>query len=460
MMRVASNMPVSAVEADNSVLVDATHLPSELIQQLIQQVLQRDPACRYGLSGNGSLKGQPDFLAAISNQPHQPAEIFSRLRWGGLFLFISESARDTAELAPQFGQAGFRIEQGPSSLYRRFAGLPIPFLTPRAHYFLARKTLLLPPGQVTERFTYEVQLAHHPRPRDPVVVVKEVPSYESVARRLRQKFPDTAAAVISKRARKFTEKIFPTFLTREAAMLELLEARLPAPYSRRVPRVVDLERDERGLVRRLRMNWLRNSSRPLSQLDFAHQSADLLCALHDIGHIIHLDLRLDNFVITDDGVGFVDFGSAVRDDEDIQHNPVVGSLFEELMRTSQIQRMLSQMTVSGHVTSDIIRRSHQKVDKAVDFFYLAVQFNYPHANPDLADLIQYDPDSADARALAQLTAEILRPPNPTRPGYRSARDILNGIERIRYQLSLMPPAPAKPVVPAIPAYPSPFDECE
>ncbi|MGE5612000.1 MAG: hypothetical protein ACM359_22325, partial [Bacillota bacterium] len=83
-----------------------------------------------------------------------------------------------------------------------------------------------------------------------------------------------------------------------------------------------------------------------------------------------------------------------------------------------------------------------------------------HANPDLADLIQYDPDSVDAQALSQLTAEILRPPNPTRPGYRSARDILNGIERIRYRLSLIPPSPVKQVVPAIPAYPSPYDAYE
>ncbi|HEX2974075.1 MAG TPA: hypothetical protein VHP11_17210 [Tepidisphaeraceae bacterium] len=435
-MRGVSNIPLGIGGGESmSAVVDAPRTTTQSMQPLIERILRCNPGYQRDAKREGVAQGLPDFLVTTPNQPHLPGEVFNRLRWGGLMLFVSESRHEVANLAPQFNQAGFRIEQGPAPLLRRLAGLPIPFLSPSAYYFVARKVLLLPPGQATERFTYQVQLAHYPRRLDPLVVLKEVPSFEAVAHRLRQKFPDTAAAVIQKRARKFTEKIFPTFLTREAAMLEHLETQLPEPYCRRVPRVIDLEKDGHGLVRRLRMNWLRNCNRPLSQLEFAHQSADLLCALHDIGHVIHLDLRLDNFVITEDGVGFVDFGSAVREDEDIQQNPVVGSLFEELMRTSQIQRMLNQMTLAGHVTSDIIRRSRQKVDKAVDFFYLAVQFNYPHANPDLADLIDYDPDSQDAVALTQLTAEILRPVNPARPVYRSARDILRGIEQIREKMA-------------------------
>jgi hypothetical protein len=108
------------------------------------------------------------------------------------------------------------------------------------------------------------------------------------------------------------------------------------------------------------------------------------------------------------------------------------------MRTSQIQRMLYQMSVSGHVTSDIILQSRQKVDKAIDFFFLAVQFNCPHSNPDLSDLIQYDPHSHDARELARLTAEILRPADPANPTFRSANDILHGIERIQHGLVRQP----------------------
>src|SRR5581483_4355134 len=97
-------------------------------------------------------------------------------------------------------------------------------------------------------------------------------------------------------------------------------------YDKRVPHLIDMEKDDRGFVRRLRMNWLRNGGEPLAHMEFARQSADLL-------RIIHLDLRLDNFVVTPHGVGFVDFGSAVRDNEDLSRNPLLQSLFGELMRT-------------------------------------------------------------------------------------------------------------------------------
>jgi hypothetical protein len=130
-------------------------------------------------------------------------------------------------------------------------------------------------------------------------------------------------------------------------------------------------------------------------------------------------------------VGFVDFGSSVRENEDLSQNPLLEGLFGELMRTSQIQRMLEQMTLTGHVTSHAISRGHRKIDKAVDLFYLAVQFNSPHANPDLAPLIEYDRGGPDARQLSRLTQEILRPVEPERPVFRTAQDILRGLERIR-----------------------------
>ena len=91
--------------------------------------------------------------------------------------------------------------------------------------------------------------------------------------------------------------------------------------------------------------------KPLSQLEFARQAADLLRVMHDKAGVIHLDLRLDNVVITDKGVGFVDFGSAVREGENIKGNPLLSTIFDELMRTSQIQRMLEKMTTDGTVTA-------------------------------------------------------------------------------------------------------------
>jgi hypothetical protein len=96
------------------------------------------------------------------------------------------------------------------------------------------------------------------------------------------------------------------------------------------------------------------------------------------------------------------------------------------------------MTRSGQVTSETICGGLHKVDKAVDFFYLAVQINSPHSNPDLKELIRYDKQSEEARLLAELTAKILRPQDPAHPAFNSAADILGGIEKIEQSLQTTP----------------------
>jgi len=433
------DIPLQEAQHEGEAACSRSRRASQRIDGLAARLLRRHGGPGHGVDDNGRRPAAlREFIAATPDEPHDAADAFARLRWGGLFLFASPSKNEVADVARASANAGFALEAGPTFAHRRIAGLPVPFLEPRTHYLLARKVLLLPPGQTTERFTYDVQLVHYPQASSGLIVRKQVPTREEVIERLRKKFPDVAADVINRRARKFTEKVFPTFLTREGAILKMLEKRLPEPYSRRIPHVIEMEKDTRGLVCRLWMNWLRNAGASMTQLEFCRQSADLLRVIHDEGRVIHLDLRLDNFVITEDGVGFVDFGSAVRDDENVYQNPLLGSLFAELMRTSQIQRMLSQMTLSGHVTSEIIRRSQQKVDKAIDFFYLAVQFNSPHANPELVDLIDYDPQSPQAKAILRLTAEILRPADPARPVFRSAADILQGIERLQHHFKPQP----------------------
>jgi serine/threonine protein kinase len=267
---------------------------------------------------------------------------------------------------------------------------------------------------------------------------------ERVLARLQEKFPEAEEETLRRRARKFTEKIFPVFLTRETAMLKLLQRDMPAKFRERVPRVLGAETDEAGFTRTLRMNWLRNArpiakgwkghGAPLSQLEFARQAAELLAALHDNVGIIHLDLRLDNVVITEQGVGFVDFGSAVRVGEEFPEASLLWNLFDEMMRTSQIQRMLGKMAESGEVTSEEITASHERIDKAVDFFYLAVQINNPLSNPDFQGLVEYDPESREARELAHLTERILRPADPRKPEFKSAKGILRGIEEIGRRL--------------------------
>lgn len=374
-----------------------------------------------------------ELLHGTAHTDHRPDVIFRKLRWGGLFVFASRRRHVTRSIARQFEQAGFHLDTPPTR-HREGSWIPFPPFSQSIHFFVARKVHLLPPGEFTDRFTYSVQLVGHDDPAEPVVVEKCVPTLDAVVARLRAKFPDTPREVIERRARKFTDRIFPLFLTREAGMLLVLEERLPSAYRRRVPRLLHMERDERGFVTRLKMTWLRNGGRPLSHMEFARQSADLLRVLHDVAHVIHLDLRLDNMVVTPDGVGFVDFGSAVKDDEDLSQNPLLGQVFGELMKTSQIQRMLEHMSSSGQVTSEVLLRGRQKVDKAVDLFYLALQFKAPNSNPDLADLIQFKPGSDEAHKLSKLSEEVLRPANAVAPTFRSAKDLLHGVERIMLRL--------------------------
>jgi hypothetical protein len=373
--------------------------------------------------------GLADLIVCDAGDVGEPGKLFDRLRWGGQTIVFCTSREEAAAHCERLMKCGFDVPHGPSQYRRGFLGIPIPFISKPIHYLVARKIELIQPGQTTDRFTYHVYLTRGSDGQ--YVVVKEVPTLEMVMNRLRNKWPDLSAEIIEKRARKFSDKIFPIFLTREAAILKIVDRDLPSQYSQRVPSLLDMEKDDKGFARRLRLSWLRNGGKPLSQLEFARQSADLLRALHDDAGVMHLDLRLDNFVITPAGVGFVDYGSAVRVDENLKQSALLSSLFEELMKTSEIQRMLFRMTRTGEVTSEAISGGLHKVDKAVDCFYLAVQISSPHTNPDLIDLIDFDKNSAEARLLSGLTEQILRPKDPAKPAFRSAADILKGIEGLR-----------------------------
>jgi hypothetical protein len=376
--------------------------------------------------------GLADAILCTSADFPGAKHLFDRLRWGGHLIYVCQTREEADRISAQLSGGGFQITRKPSPIARGWLAALIPFFPRRNHYFAARKVELVQPGQTTDRFTFHVHLVSDGW--GDYVVVKEVPTLEMVMARLRGKWPDLAGEIIEKRARKFTDKIFPVFLTREAAILKIVNRDLPPEYAQRIPKLLEMEQDERGFAKRLHLNWLRNGGAPLSQLEFARQSADLLRALHDDVGIMHLDLRLDNFVVTPAGVGFVDFGSAVRVDENLKQSPLLSSLFEELMRTSEIQRMLFRMTRTGQVTSEAISGGLHKVDKAVDCFYLAVQISSPHANPDLKDLIRFDKQSADARLLSRLTDQILRPANPANPPFRSAADILRGIQQLSTRL--------------------------
>jgi hypothetical protein len=400
--------------------------------RIIRRAAAADPQLKnyQPVDLNQKAAGLADLVYCTAEATQDPTRLFDRLRWGGQAIVICQTPDQAQNASQQLSKSGFDLTDGPSLLRRRFLGLPLPLISKPIHYFIARKVELIQPGQTTDRFTYHVHLTKGPE-KGQFIVVKEVPTLEMVINRLRNKWPDLAPEIIEKRARKFSDKIFPIFLTREAAILKIVNRDLPPQYSNRVPSLLDMEKDEKGFAKRLHLSWLRNGGKPLSQIEFARQSADLLRALHDDAGVMHLDLRLDNFVITPDGVGFVDFGSAVRVDENLKQSALLSSLFEELMKTSEIQRMLLRMTRTGEVTSEAISGGLHKVDKAVDCFYLAMQISSPHANPDLSDLIEFDKNTPEARMLSALTDQILRPKDPAKPAFRSAADILRGIADLK-----------------------------
>jgi len=133
-------------------------------------------------------------------------------------------------------------------------------------------------------------------------------------------------------------------------------------------------------------------------------------------------------------VGFVDFGSAARAGENISASPLLHRLFGQLMRTSQVQRVLEKMTSEGRVTSRFLTCARHKVDRAVDLFFLTTQIERPDLNPYTRELVLYERGSHEADLISDLCRQVLRPTDPLRPMYSSARDLLRGLEEIKHRL--------------------------
>lgn len=407
-----------------------------LVRAVVQQHHRRELAGR-AIARSSSLDQNTlsDLLFAGPGEPRLPDEVFPRLRWGGRFVYISPHEKRVRQLAERFnGHRGFVVDKPVADLWAPAFGMRLPGLTPHGYTFAARKVHLIQPGEVTDRFTYHVELVPDPGEPEGYSVLKRVPDRDDVLFRLVRKYPQVDEQDLAKRAHKLVDHVFPVFLTREAAILKLLQRDLPPAMRHRVPACLGTEVDEQGFVRSLKMNWLRVGGQPIPQLEFAAQAAELLDALHEKAKVMHLDLRLDNLVITPAGVGFVDFGSAVRIGEQLNDSPMLTTLFSEMMQTSHIQRMLGRMLERGDVTNQAIAEVHGKVDKTVDAFYLAVQIAKPHGHPELSQLIEVDRDSEAFRMLAALTASVLRPKSTDKASFKTAGDILRGVRRIQSRL--------------------------
>jgi tRNA A-37 threonylcarbamoyl transferase component Bud32 len=374
-----------------------------------------------------------DFVFATENEDHDPARVFPRVRWGGQFVFASNSLKRTQDTANRFARYGFLLEIPPSAIPTTWKFWP--FLRNKVFYFTARKILHIPRGELTDRFTFEVELSVcHEKHKGKHVVTKRVPSVEWVMNRLRNRNLDMTEEEMQRRAQQLIRNILPIFLTREVSIMRRLQELLPQEYRTRVPHTIHYERDERGMVNLLQVNWLRNGGDPISQLDFALQSAELLHLVHDKAGVVHLDLRLDNMVITPDGVGFIDFGSSVHVDEDMSASPTLQKIFTDLMRTCQVQRVMHKMIQAGHVTSPYFTNALFKMDKAVDLFYLTLQFTTPHDNPDLKDFITYSPNGPEDYALHKLTRRLFVPDRPEKSEKTSAGSVASALRIIQKRM--------------------------
>ncbi|MEM7627259.1 MAG: hypothetical protein AAF333_16810 [Planctomycetota bacterium] len=381
--------------------------------------------------------GDPvDFLVSDGRGVPDPTDVFRRLRWGGQMLLV-ESELDVVMQGVRLYKAhdGFEVEAGPGDLPRGRFGLPLPWLGPVHRYMVVRKVTLIEPGEDTDRFTFDVRLIKKPEFGDRYVVMKQVPRYRRVVARLHSRFPEAGQEVLLARAEKLVKRVFPVFLTREAGFLQLLHRDLPDEFRGRVPEALGFEKAPDGTIKRLYMTWLRLGGEPLSHMQFSQEAAELLSVLHDKVGMIHLDLRLDNMVISDGRVCFLDFGSSVRVGEDIARSPLLSSLFSEMMNTSQIQRTMGKMRDAGRLTSDVIVSAQGKMDKAVDMFYLSLQISKPVSNPELLPFLKFDPAAPVAKRIKLLTDAILRPTNPNRPHFISAHDVFVGLQKIEKKLA-------------------------
>ena len=381
--------------------------------------------------------GEPvDFLVCDGLGVPAPSDVFKRLRWGGQMLLV-ESEIDTVMQAIRLFHAheSFEVETGPGEVPRGRWGIPLPWIGPTHRYMVVRKVTLIEPGEDTDRFTFDVRLVKKPELGDRYVVMKQVPRYRRVVSRLHTRFPEAGQEVLLARAEKLVKRVFPVFLTREAGFLQLLHRDLPEDHRDRVPEALGFEKAPDGTIKRLYMTWLRLGGEPLSHMTFSQQAADLLSILHDKVGVIHLDLRLDNMVISRGRVCFLDFGSSVRVGEDIARSPLLSSLFSEMMNTSQIQRTMGKMRDAGRLTSDVIVSAHGKMDKVVDMFYLSLQISKPVSNPELLPFLRYDAEAPVAKRIKLLTDAILRPTNPNRPHFISAHDVFIGLQKIERKLA-------------------------
>jgi hypothetical protein len=283
---------------------------------------------------DGALR---DYVFATPADPHQPEDVFGQLRWGGLYVFASRKRKQVVELSHRLENYVFALEAHPT--YVRDGRSWLPFCHRKIHTLVGAQDAPAP-ARRNDRPLHLRRAAHAARERQRRQLVRAQAG--AVARSHRrappQEIPDAPDATLERNARKFTEKIFPTFLTREAAMLMILEEHLPASYAKRVPRLIDAEKDERGFVRKLKMKWLPQRRRAAA----AHGVRATKCGplTRDPRHRARDSILICDSTTSSSRKRASASSISARpcaSNEDLSRNPLLSSLFGELLRTSQIQ---------------------------------------------------------------------------------------------------------------------------
>lgn len=416
-----------------------------------------------------------DWMMIADARQFDRDAVFLALRWGGQAVVSARSPREADALLQQFASRDeWRVDTQPVPLELPARSWVDRFRKRRRFVFVARKVLLELPDRPTFRHSYDVRLAPYPGVEGGYCVQKRIPPPEQIRRRLLQNLPPDVrpdAAGLEQMIRKLLHKVFPLFLTREAGFLKILQRDLPEPFRGHVPDVFDLEYDAKGYVSCLRSRWLRLGGDPMTPMAFATQAADLLRCIHEKIGIVHLDLRLDNFLITEGGVKLVDFGSALRRGESIHESPILTKLFTEMLSASQIRRDLLRMIDKQHIVSAAFAKAYQPPGPAADLFSVVNNFGRLGDHPDFHGLTLSDP--AQDAELTRVRREVFRPTDPAMPSVYRLRDLCRRLHEeasrpravplaqgaVRFDTPICDPAadptkaPAEPRLPARPSMP-------
>ncbi|BAM03257.1 protein kinase family protein [Phycisphaera mikurensis] len=373
-----------------------------------------------------------------------PADaLLARLRWGGVLLLTAANRRALAAREAGFAGGEWLAEGdpcplppwplAPSGLLGPVLGWPGRRAAARAW----RKVRHEPEDRPSlYHHSFDVRLGRDAGQPSGFRVIKRVPTMTAIQRRLArhaERGGGAKHADLEQAARKLGNKIFPVFLTREAAFLKILQERLPELVDAgRFPRVLDLEKDERGFVKRIEMSWLRLGGPPIGAVAFATGAVELVEKLHRVARIVHLDLRLDNFVITDSGVCLVDFGSGIRVGETFDSRGMLDKLLQEMLSSSRIRQDLRRMQRKDRVTSPVFENAYDPPGPAVDLYSVAQNLTQAARHAEFSGLLRSS--KREASELSRLRRGVLRPA-PGEPVIATTAELLEALRTLGRRLA-------------------------